>query len=253
MEILTETETITTKWAERSPAISKIALALCKFQAELQPVVKDSKNPFFNSKYADLSSIWDVIRKPLTDNGLCILQEPSTVNSRLVMTTTLIHTSGEYFRSSMEYPVDKQTAQGYGSATTYARRYGLQSITGVAPEDDDGNAASGKNNYSESPKLPTAPAIKVEPVRKLEKKQKLTLEAIAAKKAYKYDAQKVGAHYPSPEEKAAAWKIGIRDYGAVNEDGFIYTLSAVLDWHDYWLNEFELDELPESFNSEVRQ
>jgi ERF superfamily len=241
------------KWSERSETITKIAPALCKFQAGMQPIMKDSNNPFFRSKYADLPSIWDAIRKPLTDNGLCILQEPSTNGIKLVMTTTLIHVSGEYFRSSMEYPVDKQTAQGYGSATTYARRYGLQSVTGVAPEDDDGNAASGRGN-SQASKPPIEPAIPVVQADKENRKQKLTREAIAAKKAYQYDPQGMGKQYPSPEEKAAAWKRAIRDYGAISENGSIYTLSPVEDWYSFWLNEYELDNLPESFgNKEAQQ
>lgn len=139
-------------WSDRSSEIDKIALALSKFQSELEAVKKDSKNPFFNSKYADLASVWDVIRDPLAANGLAVLQEPSSNGNRIVVTTTLIHTSGQYFRSCLELPVVKQDPQGFGSAITYGRRYGLQSITGVAPEDDDGNAASVKPAEKLSPR-----------------------------------------------------------------------------------------------------
>lgn len=140
-----ETETTTNKnivWSDRSESIVKLAIALSKMQSELEPLKKDSSNPYFKSKYADLSSVWDVLREPLTRNGLAVIQEPGTYENKLVLYTTLIHISGEYIRSAFEIPVLKQDPQGYGSAITYARRYTLQAITGLAPEDDDGNAAS---------------------------------------------------------------------------------------------------------------
>lgn len=129
-------------WAERSATIGKLAAALSKAQAILEAAKKDANNPFFKSKYADLSSVWAAVRGPLTANELSILQEPSTDSGKIIVTTTLMHSSGEYVRSSLSMPVVKQDPQGYGSAVTYARRYALQSVMGIAPEDDDGNAAS---------------------------------------------------------------------------------------------------------------
>jgi hypothetical protein len=129
-------------WGSRSATIAKLAAALSKAQAVLEAAKKDANNPFFKSKYADLSSVWAAVRGPLTANELSILQEPSTSDGRVTVTTTLMHSSGEYVRSSLSMPVKDQTAQGYGSAVTYARRYALQSVMGIAPEDDDGNAAS---------------------------------------------------------------------------------------------------------------
>jgi hypothetical protein len=238
-----------TLWADRSEGIMKIGAALSKFQGKIQPVIKDATNPFFKSNYANLATIWAAIREQLAANEMAILQEPSTLSGRLVMTTTLIHSSGEYFRSSVEFPILKNDAQGIGSAITYARRYALQSITGIAPEDDDGNAASGKQQDNKQPaKQPIAPVQ----AKTLEKKQKLTIEAIAAKKAYQYDAVKMGGLYPSEEEKAAAWKAAVRDYGAIAENGHIYTLSPVSDWYEFWLNEYEHDNLPESFGENLK-
>lgn len=130
-------------WTNKSESIAKLAQALCKAQAIIEAVKKDSNNPFFKSKYADLANVWAAIREPLSSNGLCILQEPSRNENSIVITTTLIHESGEFVRSSLEMPVTKQDPQGYGSAITYARRYALGAIVGIAPEDDDGNAASG--------------------------------------------------------------------------------------------------------------
>ena len=130
-------------WSQRSDQISEIAKALCKTQATVEAVKKDSKNPFFKSSYADLASIWHAIREPLTSNGLSVLQEPSTEGNKVRITTTLMHTSGEFLRSVLEVPAVKVDPQGIGSAITYARRYALGAIVGIAPEDDDCNAASG--------------------------------------------------------------------------------------------------------------
>lgn len=145
------TETKLESWAGRSPSIGKLAAALSKAQAVLEAAKKDSKNPYFNSKYADLASVWAAIREPLAANELSVLQEPSADTGKVTITTTLMHSSGEYIRSSLVIPVSKQDAQGYGSAITYARRYALQSVVGIAPEDDDGNAAAGQGS---APKVP---------------------------------------------------------------------------------------------------
>lgn len=137
-------EPIKIQWSERSETIAELAKALAKTQGQIEKAKKDSLNPHLRNKYADISSIWDAIREPLTANGLCVLQEPRSANGGVLLTTTLLHSSGEYIRSSLTMPVTKQDPQGYGSAITYARRYSLQSIVGIAAEDDDGNAASQK-------------------------------------------------------------------------------------------------------------
>lgn len=136
-----ELENQATQWADRSATITKLAAAVSKFQAVLEPVRKEASNPYFNKKYADLSAVWEAIRAPLAENELSILQEPQSVDGKISLTTTLLHSSGEYVRSTLTFPVTRQDPQGYGSAITYARRYALQSVTGIAPEDDDGNAA----------------------------------------------------------------------------------------------------------------
>ena len=135
-------------WSQRSDSIINLAKALCQTQATVEAVKKDANNPFFKSKYADLASIWHAIREALTSNGLSVLQEPSTEGNKVRITTTLIHTSGEYVRSLLEVPAVRVDPQGIGSAITYARRYALGAIVGIAPEDDDGNAASGGGDRS---------------------------------------------------------------------------------------------------------
>lgn len=126
------------------PSLKNLAAALCKAQADMEGAKKDAKNPHFNSKYADLASVWDAIREPLTKNGLSIVQLPSSMQGGVEVETILMHTSGESLSSVLAMPASKSDAQGFGSALTYARRYSLMAMVGVAPEDDDGNAASHK-------------------------------------------------------------------------------------------------------------
>lgn len=126
-----------------SPTLSKLAEALCKAQSQMSFAVKDNVNPHFNSRYADLASVWECIRKPLTDNGLCIIQPVSSERNTVRVTTLLLHISGEYISETLTITAHQATAQAIGSAITYGRRYGLCGMVGVAQADDDGNAATG--------------------------------------------------------------------------------------------------------------
>lgn len=129
----------------QSPEISELAKAIVKAQTEMTPAVKASVNPFFKSKYADLSAVWAAIA-PFTMNGIAITQLPqaSLDGSHIVLATQLTHAeSGQWMRSCLTMPVVKNDPQGFGSALTYARRYALGCMTGlVTEEDDDGNSAS---------------------------------------------------------------------------------------------------------------
>lgn len=126
----------------RSPEIDKLAAALVKAQSAMTGATKDATNPHFKNNYADLASVWDAVRKPLTDNGLAVLQFPRTVENGVEIETTLLHATGQYLKDVLWVPASKQDAQGIGSAITYGRRYALMSVTGIAPVDDDGNAAA---------------------------------------------------------------------------------------------------------------
>lgn len=113
----------------------------------MKGALKDSANPFFKSRYADLASVVEAIRAAFSANGLSYIQtvEPSD-KDEVRVETTLLHSSGEWISCGiLSLPVSKIDAQGYGSALTYARRYSLSAAVGVAPEDDDGNAASAAN------------------------------------------------------------------------------------------------------------
>jgi hypothetical protein len=127
---------------ERSESIAALAAALSATQAEMAGAAKDSTNPHFNSRYADLASAWEACRGPLTRNGLAVVQFPRAEGGCVQIETVLTHKSGEFMSDTLTLPVSKQDAQGYGSAITYGRRYSLMSVLGIAPEDDDGNAAS---------------------------------------------------------------------------------------------------------------
>lgn len=124
--------------------IGQLALALSKAQGAMKGALKDAENPFFKSSYADLASVWEACRKALSDNELAVVQVTDFgPDGSMVLSTTLMHSSGEHITSSMPVMVgEKATAQQLGSALTYARRYALSALVGVAPEDDDGNKAS---------------------------------------------------------------------------------------------------------------
>ena len=127
---------------ETSEKINELAGALAKAQGQIEGAAKDMENPFLKSKYADLSSVWAVARKPLSDNELCVVQTPENCdNGNVTLRTTLFHSSGQWIASVLEMPVAKQEPQGYGSAISYARRYSLASMVGIYSEDDDGEGA----------------------------------------------------------------------------------------------------------------
>ena len=133
-----------------------LATALCNMQKTELLAVADSDNPFHNSKYANLSSVWAAIRKPLTDNGLAIIQTTEPYPKGVTVVTTLTHTSGESVTARISSEVAqskpdkngmiKPNIQGLGSTITYLRRYALAAMVGVsAVDDDDGEAAMGRD------------------------------------------------------------------------------------------------------------
>jgi hypothetical protein len=120
-----------------------IASALVKAQKEFGPALKTSTNPHFRSRYADLSACVEAVIDALNNNGIMIMQHTHPCDNGVIVETMFIHESGEYVSGGkLHVPASKQDPQGYGSALTYARRYSLQAACGIAPEDDDGNAAS---------------------------------------------------------------------------------------------------------------
>jgi hypothetical protein len=115
--------------------------ALCKAQQAMTAAMKDTKNPFFNSTYADLGSVQDACMPALHANGFSVIHKIQHEDSGSTLATILLHESGWEWSCAIPLIVGKNDMQGLGSAITYARRYGLMCVSGVAPEDDDGNRA----------------------------------------------------------------------------------------------------------------
>jgi hypothetical protein len=127
----------------KSDTIGQLALALSKAQGQMKFAAKDANNPFFKSKYADLASVIEAIKVPLSANGIAFVQATDFEDSAVIVETILLHESGEWISGKLRMQPTKNDPQGVGSAVTYAKRYGLQALAGVPSDDDDGNAATG--------------------------------------------------------------------------------------------------------------
>lgn len=128
-----------------SPTFGKLCEALCKASLEFEEVSKDTENKYYGNRYADLAALIAATRPALAKHGLFVTQSPEATTGGVLLTTMLMHTSGEWLANYLELSSAKSDAQGKGSAITYARRYSYQSILNIAAEeDDDGNAAVGK-------------------------------------------------------------------------------------------------------------
>jgi hypothetical protein len=175
---------------QTSDNINELATALAKAQGEITGALKDSANPFYKSKYADLASCWDACREPLSKNGLSVVQtvmrgEPVNIQwdvvdqesgevrnfhvdtVETVIVTMLMHSSGQWIRSSLPMVPRDVSPQGVGTAITYGRRYGLAAMIGIAQIDDDGNQGSGIKTPqgAHSPKGETYKSIPVDTAR----------------------------------------------------------------------------------------
>ena len=145
---------------ETSADTTKLDAALARAQGEIEAASKDKTNPAFKSRYADLTAIWGACRPALAKHAISVTQWPvHSEDGRLHMITRIAH-GGEWIKAHFSIPVTKQDPQGYGSATTYAKRFTLAAALGVvADEDDDGNAASARPATRQEPKPePAKPA-----------------------------------------------------------------------------------------------
>lgn len=139
---------------KKSDEIKDLVTALVKVQSEIKNPSKDTTNPFYKSRYADLPAVLDSCRAVLVKHGLCLVQTTEiTENGGVVLNTTLAHVSGQWMSGS--YPLNpvKNDPQGMGSAMTYARRYSLQAIIGIVAEDDDDAESAMGRSQSGPPKL----------------------------------------------------------------------------------------------------
>lgn len=119
-----------------------VNMALAAAQQQMGKAFKSANNPHFRSKYADLASVMDACMSALNDNGIAVIQPLGETEFGRHVETVFLHGSGERLECKVPLIVQKEDMQGLGSAITYARRYGLMSLAGIAPEDDDGNAAT---------------------------------------------------------------------------------------------------------------
>ena len=152
--------------------MENLAKALSKMQSQLEGAKKKSKNPYYKSDYADLESVWEAIRKPLTDNGLSVVQFPVNEEDKIGVETTILHESGESLTKSFYMRPVKNDPQAVGSLITYFRRYSLSAVCGIAPIDDDGEAAMPRGEKYKDKRSKTKAEMEKE------KQKKLSLEII---------------------------------------------------------------------------
>lgn len=131
--------------------MKNLATALVKAQKAFGPALKTATNPHFKSRYADLAACVEAVIDALNDNGIALIQKNYDCTNGVMIETMFVHESGEMLECGiLHVPANKQDAQGYGSALTYARRYSLMAACGIAPEDDDGNTAVRKTTVDEN-------------------------------------------------------------------------------------------------------
>jgi hypothetical protein len=147
----------------QSESIAELAAALAKAQGLMPPAIKDAQNPHLKNRYADLASVWEACRGPLSAHGIAVTQLPVPDGEELYLMTTLMHSSGQWVSSLIPLRFKKEgepgrsAMQAMGSAMTYARRFALMAIAGVACEDDDGQAAGPPHPQAERPRNGHAP------------------------------------------------------------------------------------------------
>lgn len=138
---MTDQKPVETESAVRSHRT--IAAALAAAQAEMGRAQKSANNPHFRTKYADLDSVCDAAMPALNRHGIAVVQPLQKDGDEWLVMTRFVHgETGEMMETPMPLLLGKRDMQGLGSAITYARRYGLMTLAGIAPEDDDGNAAA---------------------------------------------------------------------------------------------------------------
>tara|TARA_R110002096_G_scaffold66306_1_gene161375 strand:- start:29346 stop:29933 length:588 start_codon:yes stop_codon:yes gene_type:complete len=133
---------------EKSESIKNIAIAMCEVQSSMESASKASDNPFFNSKYADLSEVLRCIKGIIPSKNLSFMQMPSFESGVVSVETIVMHSTGEWISSTSSSPISKSNPQGVGDAITYLRRYSLAAIFGLAQKDDDGNSNSEQSPQS---------------------------------------------------------------------------------------------------------
>ncbi len=142
---------------KHSESLDKIAPALCKAQESMAGAKLNANNPFFKSRYSDLTSVWLACKEALHSNGFSVIQSPVSSEGRIGVSTMLLHSSGQFVTDEFTLGVKKENdPQADGSSITYARRYALAAFVGVCPEDDD--AEKGMHRGEKIPDKPKTPS-----------------------------------------------------------------------------------------------
>jgi len=160
---------------EHSRAIGNLAEALATVQAELRPAAKDVQGQIGQAKYkyADLGSVWSAIQPALGAAGIAVVQTVEHIDGDDYLATTVAHKSGEYLRGRCPIHVAEEhkgttAAQAYGSAMTYARRYGLSAMLGIVTEDDDGAKAGTGQRKQKAPASSSAVTMNADEIRRFQ-------------------------------------------------------------------------------------
>lgn len=193
-----------------SENVAELAAAFAQAQGALKGATRDAKNPHFRNDYATLASVIEAGREALAKHGLSVLQGLSSADASLIVTTRLLHSSGQWIEDSLAVPLAKHDAQGMGSAATYGRRYALAAMLGIAQVDDDGNDAAARAPRSVS----AYPASQVNhdafnelPAEAQQVVREMALEVIAYVKDGTVDKalEVVATGCPEQEDKMALW------------------------------------------------
>ena len=182
----------------RSESIVKIASALVKAQSMMGNAIKDAKNPFFKSRYADLNAVREAVLPVMNANGISVLQPTVHIDGKSFVETILLHESGEFISSLTEVIVSKANdAQQQGSGISYARRYGLQSLANIGSDDDDGEAAVGRGNSKSSSN--STQSIATSSVNNVDKLEEVVVQSAPAvsRGSFRKNASKAEATIPS--------------------------------------------------------
>lgn len=188
--------------------MKNIAAALVKAQRAFGPALKTNTNPHFRSKYADLSACVEAVIDALNANGIALIQRTHECTDGVIVETVFVHESGEMLDcGKLHVPAAKHDPQGYGSALTYSRRYSLMAACGIAPEDDDGNAATRSAPPKSLRHTPTDEAINLD----AERATIIKLAASAAIVKFKRDDH-LGAYeeisgITDADEKVYLWQL----------------------------------------------
>ena len=124
-----------------SETVAELFAAISEAQAEMGGAVKAKENKFFSARYADLSSVLQVIKKPLADHGLALIQAPGLIENYAMVTTRIVHKSGEWLETVASAPMSKNDVQALGAVTTYLRRYSCAALFSIPQVDSDAEAA----------------------------------------------------------------------------------------------------------------